>query len=157
MCVGAGTVTRAQEMREVQQAGARFALSPGMTESLVQAAHDCQLPFMPGVMTPSEVMQARDRGFQLVKLFPAVQAGGLSMLKALAGPLGDMSFCPTGGVSSHNLLDFLNLPNVPMVGGSWLTPLDCVEQGRWSDITRLAREATELARSAAPHRTMTAH
>ena len=149
MRVGAGTVTRAHEMRQVQEAGAQFALSPGMTESLVRAAHDCQLPFMPGVMTPGEVMQARDWGFQLVKLFPAAQAGGLSMLKALAGPLADMSFCPTGGVSSANFLDFLNLPNVSMVGGSWLTPVDLLERGQWSTITRMAREATTLAQSAA--------
>ena len=149
MRVGAGTVTRAHEMRQIQEAGAQFALSPGMTESLVRAAHDCQLPFMPGVMTPGEVMQARDWGFQLVKLFPAAQAGGLSMLKALAGPLADMSFCPTGGVSSANLLDFLNLPNVSMVGGSWLTPVDLLERGQWSTITRMAREATTLAQSAA--------
>ena len=148
MSVGAGTVTRAHEMRDVQQAGARFALSPGMTPSLVQAAQACQLPFMPGVMTPGEVMQARDWGFQLVKLFPAAQAGGLAMLKALAGPLGDMAFCPTGGVSSANLLEFLSLPNVPMVGGSWLTPLDLVEQGDWAAITRLARDAIQRAEAA---------
>jgi 2-dehydro-3-deoxyphosphogluconate aldolase/(4S)-4-hydroxy-2-oxoglutarate aldolase len=148
MLVGAGTVTRAEEMRQVREAGARFALSPGMTASLVQAARELALPFMPGVMTPGEVMQARDWGFHLVKLFPAAQAGGLAMLKALAGPLGDMAFCPTGGISSHNLQDFLALPNVPMVGGSWLTPPDLVEQGDWPAITRLARHATELAASA---------
>ena len=145
MLVGAGTVTRPHEMRLVQQAGARFALSPGMTRSLVDAAQDCQLPFMPGVMTPGEVMQAREWGFDLVKLFPAAQAGGLAMLKALAGPLGNMAFCPTGGVSSAQLRDFLSLPNVPMVGGSWLTPLDRVAQGDWKAITALAREATQLS------------
>jgi 2-dehydro-3-deoxyphosphogluconate aldolase/(4S)-4-hydroxy-2-oxoglutarate aldolase len=138
-------------MHQVQQAGARFALSPGMTASLVQAARDAHLPFMPGVMTPGEVMQARDWGFGLVKLFPAAQAGGLAMLKAMAGPLGDMAFCPTGGVSSANLQDFLSLPNVPMIGGSWLTPLDLVEQGHWQAITRLAREATEAADAATRH------
>ncbi len=147
MHVGAGTVTRAEEMARVQAAGARFALSPGMTDALVQAAIDCRLPFMPGVMTPGEVMRARDHGFSLVKLFPAAQAGGLAMLKALGGPLGDMHFCPTGGVSLNNMVDFLKQPNVAMVGGSWLTPVECAEQGRWSDITRLAREATDLAKS----------
>ena len=151
MCVAAGTVTRAQQMREVQHAGARFALSPGMTESLVQAAQACQLPFIPGVMTPGEVMQAQEWGFHLVKLFPAAQAGGLSMLKALAAPLAEMAFCPTGGVSSTNLLDFLALPNVPLVGGTWLTPLPLVERGDWPAITRLAREATQLAASAPEH------
>ena len=147
MWVGAGTVTRALEMHDVQQAGARFALSPGITPSLVQAAQACQLPFMPGVMTPGEVMQAREWGFQLVKLFPAAQAGGLAILKALAGPLGDMAFCPTGGVSQANLADFLSLPNVSMIGGSWLTPLELVEQGEWQAITQLARKATQLADS----------
>ncbi|MEY2657273.1 MAG: 2-dehydro-3-deoxyphosphogluconate aldolase/4-hydroxy-2-oxoglutarate aldolase family protein [Pseudomonadota bacterium] len=145
MLVGAGTVTRPQEMHDVQQAGARFALSPGMTESLVRAAHTCHLPFMPGVMTPGEVMQAREWGFHLVKLFPAAQAGGLGMLKALAGPLSDMKFCPTGGVSRDNLLQYLTLPNVPMVGGSWLTPVDLVAQGDWAGISRLAQEATQRA------------
>jgi 2-dehydro-3-deoxyphosphogluconate aldolase/(4S)-4-hydroxy-2-oxoglutarate aldolase len=145
MHVGAGTVTRAPEMAQVQAAGARFALSPGMSASLVQAAMACQLPFMPGVMTPGEVMAARDYGFSLVKLFPAAQAGGLAMLKALGGPLGDMQFCPTGGVSLANMGEFLKQPNVAMVGGSWLTPADAVTQGRWAEITRLAREACACA------------
>lgn len=148
MLVGAGTVTRAHEMRDVQQAGARFALSPGMTESLVRAAQTCHLPFMPGVMTPSEVMQAREWGFSLVKLFPAAQAGGLAMLKSLAGPLGDMMFCPTGGVSSANLQEYLTLPNVPLVGGSWLTPPQVLALGDWAAISRLAREATQRADAA---------
>ena len=148
MHVGAGTVTRAQEMQKVKDAGASFALSPGMTDGLVQAAIDCRLPFMPGVMTPGEVMTARDHGFSLVKLFPAAQAGGLAMLKAMGGPLGDMQFCPTGGVSLSNMLDFLKQPNVAMVGGSWLTPVPLAEAGQWGDITRLAREATQLAASA---------
>lgn len=147
MLVGAGTVTSPQDMQQVQQAGARFALSPGMTASLVQSARDCHMPFMPGVMTPGEVMQAREWGFDLVKLFPAAQAGGIAMLKALAGPLGDMAFCPTGGVSQANLADFLSLPNVSMIGGSWLTPLELVEQGEWQAITQLARKATQLADS----------
>ena len=148
MQVGAGTVTVAGEMARVKNAGARFALSPGMTEVLVAEAMAHKLPFVPGVMTPGEVMRARDHGFKLVKLFPAAQAGGLGMLKAMAGPLADMQFCPTGGVSLANLQDFLRLGNVPMVGGSWLTPIDLVEAGDWAAITRLAREATELARAA---------
>ena len=147
MHVGAGTVTHAHEMQKVKDAGASFALSPGMTEALVQAAIDCRLPFMPGVMTPSEVMTARDHGFSLVKLFPAAQAGGLAMLKALGGPLSDMQFCPTGGVSLSNMAEFLQQPNVAMVGGSWLTPVALAEAGQWRDITRLAREATQIAAS----------
>ncbi|MBI2744976.1 MAG: bifunctional 4-hydroxy-2-oxoglutarate aldolase/2-dehydro-3-deoxy-phosphogluconate aldolase [Burkholderiales bacterium] len=148
MQVGAGTVTVAQEVSRVQNAGARFALSPGMTEALVAEVLRCQLPFVPGTLTPGEIMRAREHGFRLVKLFPAAQAGGLGMLKALGGPLADMQFCPTGGISLANLQDYLRLDNVPMVGGSWLTPLDLVEAGNWAAITRLAREATDLARAA---------
>jgi 2-dehydro-3-deoxyphosphogluconate aldolase/(4S)-4-hydroxy-2-oxoglutarate aldolase len=141
MQVGAGTVTRAAEMQQVKNAGARFALSPGLSDALVQAAIDCQMPFMPGVMTPSEVMRARDHGFARMKLFPAAQAGGMGMLKALSGPLGDVQFCPTGGVTPDNMAELLTLPNVAMVGGSWLTPADAVAQGDWARITRLAQEA----------------
>ena len=141
MHVGAGTVTRAAEMRQVHDAGARFALSPGMSDALVQAAMDCRMPFMPGVMTPGEVMRARDHGFGLMKLFPAAQAGGLAMLKAMSGPLGDVQFCPTGGVSPENMAEFLKLPNVAMVGGSWLTPADAVAAHDWARITALAKEA----------------
>lgn len=148
MQVGAGTVTVAGDMARVKEAGARFALSPGMTDVLVAEAMAHRLPFVPGVMTPGEVMRARDHGFKLVKLFPAAQAGGLGMLKALGGPLPDMQFCPTGGISLANLQDYLRLDNVAMVGGSWLTPLELVEAGDWAAITRLAREATELARAA---------
>jgi 2-dehydro-3-deoxyphosphogluconate aldolase/(4S)-4-hydroxy-2-oxoglutarate aldolase len=145
MHVGAGTVTRASEMQTVKSAGASFALSPGMTDALVQAALDCDMPFVPGVMTPGEVMRARDHGFNLLKLFPAAQAGGLGMLKALAGPLSDMQFCPTGGVSLANMGEFLQQPNVAMVGGSWLTPLHLLQAHDWQAITELARQATNAA------------
>ena len=145
MHVGAGTVTRPQEMVQARDAGARFALSPALSDALAQAAIDCELPFIPGAMTPSEVMHARDIGFGLVKLFPAAQAGGVAMLKALGGPLPDMKFCPTGGVSLTNLRDYLQQPNVAMVGGSWLTPLDALTQGRWQDITALAAQAVAAA------------
>ena len=141
MHVGAGTVTRASEMKDVHAAGARFALSPGMSDALVQAAMDCRLPFMPGVMTPSEVMRARDHGFGLMKLFPAAQAGGLAMLKALSGPLGDVQFCPTGGVTPDNMAEFFKLSNVAMVGGSWLTPAEAVAAQDWARITALAQRA----------------
>jgi 2-dehydro-3-deoxyphosphogluconate aldolase/(4S)-4-hydroxy-2-oxoglutarate aldolase len=144
MQVGAGTVTRASEMQQVHDAGARFALSPGLTDALVQAAMDCRMPFMPGVMTPSEVMRARDLGFALMKLFPAAQAGGLAMLKALSGPLGDVQFCPTGGITPENMAGFLKQPNVAMVGGSWLTPLDALAQHDWARITVLAQQASAL-------------
>ncbi len=144
MHVGAGTVTRAEDMQRVLSAGARFALSPGNSDALVQAAFDCKLPFIPGVMTPSEVMRARDQGFGLMKLFPAAQAGGLGMLKALAGPLRDVQFCPTGGITTENMNDYLKLPNVAMVGGSWLTPAEALARGDWALITRLAKQAMAL-------------
>lgn len=145
MCVGAGTVTRAAEVQAVVDAGARFALSPGHTPALLAAVRAAGLPFVPGVMTPGEAMTARDEGYSLLKLFPAAQAGGVAMLKALGGPLADLRFCPTGGVSADNLNDFLRLPNVAMVGGSWLTPADAVARGDWASVTRLAREATDKA------------
>ncbi len=100
-------------------------------------------------MTPSEVMTARAAGYTLLKLFPAMQAGGLGMLQALRGPLGDVQFCPTGGVSQSNLKEFLSQPNVAVVGGSWLTPAHLVEEGRWDEITALARLATDSATDAA--------
>ena len=145
MHLGAGTVTRAAEDAQVISAGAKFALSPGCTDALVDAVRKANLPFIPGVMTPGEVMRARDHGFTLMKLFPASQAGGIGMLKALGAPLPDVRFCPTGGVSTDNLRDFLALPNVAMAGGSWLTPSDALRQGDWKRITRLAREATTLS------------
>ncbi|MBA4257489.1 MAG: keto-deoxy-phosphogluconate aldolase, partial [Polaromonas sp.] len=147
MHVGAGTVTRVADVARVVDAGASFALSPGCTDALVQAVRDARLPFVPGVMTPGEVMRTRDMGFGLMKLFPAAQAGGLAMLKALGAPLPDVAFCPTGGVSPETLADFLALPNVAMAGGSWLTPADALAQGDWARITRLAAEATVTANS----------
>lgn len=145
MHLGAGTVTRVAEVAQVIAAGASFALSPGCTDDLVHAVRDANLPFIPGVMTPGEVMRARDHGFTLMKLFPASQAGGIGMLKALGAPLPDVRFCPTGGVSVENLRDFLKLPNVAMAGGSWLTPANLLRDGDWAGITKLAREATPLA------------
>ncbi|MDI9330870.1 MAG: bifunctional 4-hydroxy-2-oxoglutarate aldolase/2-dehydro-3-deoxy-phosphogluconate aldolase [Alphaproteobacteria bacterium] len=150
MHVGAGTVTQATEMRQVREAGATFALSPGLTPELHQAAQDQGMPFMPGVMTPSEAMRARDWGYRTVKLFPAAQAGGLSMVKAMAGPLADIMLCPTGGVSAANLAEFLSQPNVAMVGGSWLAPLSLLEAADWLAITRLACEACAVAQSVNP-------
>lgn len=148
MRVGAGTVTKVHEVEQVCNAGAGFALSPGFTPELLDAVQAASLPFVPGVMTPGEVMRARELGFGLMKLFPAEQAGGIGMLRALAGPLGDVRFCPTGGVSPANLADFLKQPNVAMVGGSWLTPLEALQARDWGRITALARQACELAASA---------
>jgi 2-dehydro-3-deoxyphosphogluconate aldolase/(4S)-4-hydroxy-2-oxoglutarate aldolase len=147
MHLGAGTVTRAAEVAQVIDAGARFALSPGCTPALVSAVLAARLPFVPGVMTPSEVMAARDLGFGLMKLFPAAQAGGMAMLQALGGPLGDVRFCPTGGVSPSNLADFLALPNVAMVGGSWLAPASALLEHNWTGITRTALQASAAAQA----------
>lgn len=143
MQVGAGTVTRASEVAQVLAAGARFGLSPGSTPGLLAAVLAAGLPFVPGVASPSEAMAARDAGFTLMKCFPAAQLGGVEVLKAWGGPLPDLRFCPTGGVSLANMGSFLSLPNVAMVGGSWLTPAAAVKAGDWAQITRLAREATD--------------
>lgn len=145
MHTGAGTVTRVAEVQQVIDAGASFALSPGCTDALAAAVQAARLPFIPGVMTPGEVMRWREQGFSLMKLFPAAQAGGLGMLKALGAPIPDVQFCPTGGVSPENLKDFLKLPNVAMAGGSWLTPADALAAGDWKKITQLAREAIAIA------------
>ncbi|MBL8481112.1 MAG: bifunctional 4-hydroxy-2-oxoglutarate aldolase/2-dehydro-3-deoxy-phosphogluconate aldolase [Rhodocyclaceae bacterium] len=142
--VGAGTITRPEELRAARAAGARFGVSPGATPALLAAARDAAWPFLPGVMTPSEVMAARDAGFDTLKLFPAQQAGGLGMLKALAGPLPDLCFCPTGGISLETAPEFLALPNVGCVGGSWLAPADLVARADWDGIRRLARAAAAL-------------
>ncbi len=145
MCVGAGTLTRPADFGRVAAVGGRFAVSPGLTPSLDAAARAVAMPFIPGVMTPSEAIAARELGYSLLKLFPAAQAGGLSMLKALASPFADLRFCPTGGVSAETLGDYLRLPNVALVGGSWLTPADALKQGDWTRITELARHATAIA------------
>jgi len=149
MQVGAGTVTRAAEVAQVLAAGARFALSPGATPALLDAVTAAGLPFVPGVATAGEAMVARDAGFTLLKCFPAAQLGGLGVLRAWGGPLPDLRFCPTGGVSVADLNAYLSLPNVAMVGGSWLTPQAAVQAGDWAQITRLAREATTAAAAVA--------
>ena len=144
--VGVGTITRPEDFDLSTKAGAVFGVSPGLTPALASAAKDSALPLLPGVMTPSDVITARAAGFSELKLFPARQAGGIGMLRALAGPFPDVTFCPTGGVSAATAPDFLALPNVACVGGSWLTPRDAIDAGDWSRITALAREATALQR-----------
>jgi len=151
MQVGAGTVTHAYQVSQIRDAGATFALSPGLTPAIHEAVKEHAMPFIPGAMTPSEVMQAWDWGYQTVKLFPAAQAGGIAMLKAMAGPLGEMRFCPTGGVSLSNLADYLKQPNVSMVGGSWMVPLNLIESAQWAEVTRLAAEASAVAQSTVQH------
>ena len=142
--VGVGTITRVQDLKDSVAAGARFGVSPGLTPVLLDAIRDSGLPFLPGSMTPSDVMLRRDAGFSAMKLFPAQQAGGIGMLKALGSVFADVRFCPTGGIDASTAPQFLALPNVACVGGSWLAPQDLVEQGRWSEITALAAAATQL-------------
>lgn len=142
--VGAGTLTRPEDFTEARDAGARFGVSPGLTPALVEAARESGLPLLPGVMTPSDVIAARLAGFREMKLFPARQAGGVSMLQALAGPFPDVTFCPTGGIAAETAPEFLALPNVACVGGSWLTPKVALAAGDWSAITALARQASAL-------------
>jgi 2-dehydro-3-deoxyphosphogluconate aldolase/(4S)-4-hydroxy-2-oxoglutarate aldolase len=146
---GAGTVRSAADVQASLNAGARFAVSPGYTHTVGQACRDAGLPLLPGVATGSEIMAAQDDGYNELKFFPAMQAGGPAMLKAWGGPFIDVRFCPTGGVTQANAADFLALPNVACVGGSWLTPADALAAGDWARITALAREAGSLQRRAA--------
>ncbi|MDR7051517.1 2-dehydro-3-deoxyphosphogluconate aldolase/(4S)-4-hydroxy-2-oxoglutarate aldolase [Duganella sp. 3397] len=142
--VGVGTLTLPEEFAAARDAGAVFGVSPGLTAALIQAAKSSGLPLLPGVMTPSEVMAAREHGFKQLKLFPAVPAGGVGMLNAINGPLPDVTFCPTGGISQETAGQFLKLKNVACVGGSWLTPKDAIAAGDWERITDLAKAASGL-------------
>lgn len=145
--VGVGTLTQPEEFTAARDVGAVFGVSPGLTYSLAEAAKKSGLPLLPGVMTPSEVMTAREQGFRQLKLFPAVPAGGVGMLNAIAGPLPDVTFCPTGGISQETAPQFLACKNVACVGGSWLMPKDAMEAGDWARITALAQAASELRKT----------
>ncbi len=140
--VGVGTVTRPGEMRAVLAGGAQFAFSPGWSHALSVAAEEAGIDYIPGVMTPSEAMAAANRGHGAMKLFPADVAGGVKMLKAMAGPFPGLRFCPTGGVNASNAAQYLALTNVFAVGGSWLVPADALAARDWSRITALAATAT---------------
>jgi 2-dehydro-3-deoxyphosphogluconate aldolase/(4S)-4-hydroxy-2-oxoglutarate aldolase len=142
--LGVGTLTQAHEFALARDAGAVFGVSPGLTPALAAASRSSGLPLLPGVMTPSEVMLAREEGFFQLKLFPAVPAGGVGMLGSIAGPLPDVTFCPTGGISIETAPSFLALKNVACVGGSWLTPKAAMQAGDWAHITALARAAAAL-------------
>lgn len=144
--VGAGTVITAQDAHRAKAAGARFAVSPGLTDTLVGGCEECALPLLPGAATASEAMQAMEAGFDLLKFFPAGPAGGPAYLKALGGPLPGLGFCPTGGVSAANAPDYLGLPNVLCVGGSWIAPAEMMRAGDWAGIEALARQAAGLSR-----------
>ena len=142
--VGAGTLRSAGDVQAALEAGCRFGVSPGYTAELGRACRDLGLPLLPGVATASEVMRAQEDGLNFLKFFPAVSAGGLSMLKAFGGPFPDVVFCPTGGLTPQTAPDFLALPNVAVCGGSWLTPADLMRRGDWAGITSLARAASAL-------------
>ncbi len=142
--IGVGTVLSAKDLHAAEQAGARFAVSPGISPNLLEAADDSALPLLPGVATASEAMSLLERGYRNLKFFPAVPAGGAKLLGAWASPLPQIRFCPTGGISLTTAPDFLCLPNVLCVGGSWLTPSDKLKNGGWAEIEQLAREAALL-------------
>jgi len=144
--VGAGTVRSAQDAAAAARAGAQFAVSPGYTRVVGQACRDQGLSLLPGVATGSEILMAQEDGYTELKFFPAMQAGGPAMLKAWAGPFFDVKFCPTGGVTPGNAAEFLGLPNVACVGGSWLVPGDALAQGDWGRVEALARDASQLSR-----------
>lgn len=144
--VGAGTLTKPAELAEAARAGARFGVSPGFAPELASAARTAGVPYLPGIMTPSELMAARAAGFAALKLFPAREAGGVAMLKALAAPFPDMVFCPTGGITRETAPEYLALANVACVGGSWVAPADRVAAADWTAIEQLAREAATLRR-----------
>ena len=142
--LGAGTVRSAADAQAAKDAGCAFAVSPGYTSTIGNACREIDLPLLPGTATGSEVMQANADGYFFLKFFPAMQAGGIAMLKALAGPFTDVVFCPTGGITLETAPHFLALPNVKVCGGSWLTPADAVAAKDWARITQLAREASAL-------------
>ena len=144
--VGAGTVRSAADAQAAAMAGARFVVSPGYTRAVGKACHDIGLPLLPGVATGSEIMMAQEDGYTELKFFPALQAGGLPMLKAWQGPFGDVTFCPTGGIHAGNAAEFLALSNVACVGGSWIVPTDAIRDANWALIEQLARAASQLPR-----------
>jgi 2-dehydro-3-deoxyphosphogluconate aldolase / (4S)-4-hydroxy-2-oxoglutarate aldolase len=142
--VGIGTVMSPHDLETVRGLGGRFAVSPGATPELLDAAAGGDLPLVPGVQTPSDVMAALARGFDMVKFFPAIPAGGIAALKALAGPFPQVRFCPTGGIGAENFIEWLKLPNVASVGGSWLAPAADIRAADWPAITARARRAVEM-------------
>lgn len=142
--VGAGTVLNPKQFEDAATAGSKFIVSPGLTTSLISAAGQSEVPLLPGAITPGEIMTALEAGIDFLKFFPAEQAGGTTFLRALASPLPAARFCPTGGVSALNAEEYLAVPNVVCVGGSWVAPDDAIREGRWDLIEALARQASVL-------------
>lgn len=145
--VGAGTITRSADVTAAKNAGARFGVSPALFPDVIKAAASAGLPYIPGIMTATEAMQAVALGCKVLKLFPAEPAGGIKLLKALAGPFPDLLFCPTGGISPVQAADYLRLPNVIAIGGSWMTPTEAVKARDWAVIRKLAAEASAIRRN----------
>jgi len=143
--LGAGTILSPHQMDRAAKAGASFFVSPGATNHLIDAAIQFEQPFLFGASTASEAMALREHGYRRLKFFPAESAGGKSTLKGLEGPLPDLSFCPTGGINQTNAEEYLTLPNVFSVGGSWIAPSNLIEAGAWAEITSLAQTASRLA------------
>lgn len=141
--IGAGTIIHQDQLIQTAEAGAKFAFSPGYSLNLLKAGIESNIPFIPGVSTITEIIQAMDLGYQYFKLFPAMSLGGVSFLKSILSILPKLRFCPTGGLNQANFKEFLNLENVSCVGGSWIMPPDLILQKDWSDITRLSLSATQ--------------
>lgn len=146
--VGVGTVTRAGQFDEALAAGAQFVVSPGTSDALLDAAERTGLPFLPGVVSPSEILMALEAGLDHLKFFPAEAYGGVTTLKAFQGPFPNVRFCPTGGVKPENYLDYLALKNVLCVGGTWLTPESALRQGDWARITEMAARVSGIRAAA---------
>ncbi len=144
--IGAGTVTNARQLKAVVEAGAKFAISPGMTADLLKAGMDSEIPLIPGISSTSDLMKGKDAGYTHMKFFPAEASGGVKAIKSISGPFPDVTFCPTGGIGPNNYNDYLALNNVKCVGGSWLAPDDAIESGDWARITQLAKEAVAGAK-----------
>ncbi len=144
--LGAGTLLECEQFQQVKDAGASFALSPGTTKKLAQAAINADFAYVPAAATPSEVLELRELGFKIQKLFPAGASGGIEMLKSLRSPIADVRFCPTGGVSTANVQDYLTQPNVICVGGSWLAPKDLVSEKNWAAITKIVQKSMAAVR-----------
>ncbi|MGZ5030894.1 MAG: bifunctional 4-hydroxy-2-oxoglutarate aldolase/2-dehydro-3-deoxy-phosphogluconate aldolase, partial [Methylobacter sp.] len=141
--VGAGTITTPEQLKAAEEAGAVFAISPGLTPKLLAAANEGNIALIPGISTLSELMLGMEYGLDHFKFFPAEAAGGIPMLKSIAGPIPRVTFCPTGGISPENYNNYLQLSNVACVGGSWLAPVDVVKAKNWAKVTELAKQAVE--------------
>lgn len=144
--IGSGTVTNRQQLQQSIDAGAKFAISPGLTKDLLQAGNDANIALIPGISSISELMDASDFGYDHLKFFPAEASGGINAIKSIGGPFPNIKFCPTGGINVNNVRDYLALSNVACCGGSWLVPNNVVETKNWSEITKLSREALNLVK-----------